>query len=283
MTGTLQSCKTGNCIVLLLGLLLSFLPSCRTMMLNQTAETLQAGSGESSFSLSGGVATNTLGTAGPYLQGGYRQRWGITGRVELQLVSDVNFFMSIHDVYDFVYLYARVNCDAGVKCKLFSIQGHTMALIPYAGIYGGFGRWWFRPDGFLGPYAGVKWVGSYRLARNSTVAFYYGLMFELSEDLLSLRHTIPAVSGGYQARAPLLDSNIGLVVGWQVYKSITSKKEKKYLLSFYHELGCTVSLNSSTLYDPSTKTVIDAQLQPVAITAFYSFSMGSEYGLIKRK
>ena len=188
----------------LLVLIAIFLLSCRTMSLNQTAENLKKGKGESLFTPNVGIFIYNpfllpyIGDA--FINLGFQQRFGLTDSIELQFKSDLILMFPLPEIIIFT--------DFGFKFNIYEKNKFNIAVIPYVG--------WFAGDGngpINGPTTGFKFIisGYNEKYKNSP---YFGSIIQFKKDILYNYY-----------HENLLDLELGLSIGFEKNKNVITRNE----------------------------------------------------------
>ena len=127
--------------------------SCRTMGLNQTAETLNNGEMESTFIGGAGISMGSHSAYIPWflLKTGFQQRFYIYDSIEIQLfiLNEISIFPFYSDTSYIFFLsnYLKISPKFG----LFKDQKSSVAMLPLIGVYNQF---YHNNFVYLGPTTG---------------------------------------------------------------------------------------------------------------------------------
>ncbi|HBD93175.1 MAG: hypothetical protein A2015_01350 [Spirochaetes bacterium GWF1_31_7] len=231
----------------LLVLIAIFLLSCRTMSLNQTAENLKKGKGESLFTPNvGGIFIyNPSPYSMPYIGDafislGYQQRFGLTDLIELQFKHDIILMFPLPEIISYT--------DFGVKFNLYEKDKFNIAIIPYSGWFGGNGN---RP--ITGPTTGFKFLvsGYNDKFKNSP---YFGSIIQFKKDIVYFEYN--------QNYEYLFDLDLGLSFGCEINRKVITRHE--------FSISSNISFNNN------------ASLGLIGVSCAYNISVGGDYFFKKK-
>ncbi len=262
---------------LLLTVTVLIITGCRTMMLNQNGETLNASRQESCFYAENGATVTQFGNSGPEIALGYRHRFAITDNLEFQLRTDNYTNLVFHSAF---YISTYNYLDAGVKVSLYSSEKFNMAILPYAGIYGGVAWLSLFTNGILGPVTGVSLILSNEIQNqneNLKTSIYYGLSFEIKEDLLSLKDSCYSLSKGYITPLPFIDIDAGISFGYELQSKGVNRLDKTVISANRFETGITASFNTSLFYNPQKNNIEELRMNPVKFSVYFLYGFGRIY------
>lgn len=271
--------------IILLVISLAALTGCsRTMMLNQTATTLEKKEKELVFR--GGAGVTMYGyMPSPLLSAGAQYRMGFKDNLELQFFYDCNLHIPINGMVQM-----SNHFDWTLKYRAVNRKRVQFALLPYFGVINKIGApnyedsYWSLPNGVyvpitlaLGPELGLKTIISHDL-RKKPVSLYYGMGVDISNNLLLLfnlarkerYHNSYTGESYYLNQGPLPFMNItaGLSFGVELRKALVTR----------HEIGATVNMNFIGSYAPGERRfqVAPTTLMP-KFTISYMFAVGTRY------
>ncbi len=248
--------------------------NCRTMSINQTAETLKPKELETTFSCDLGASFSEIGgfNFGMKLD----QRIGLKENLEMQIRLESS-------VSSLIYYYPQIPnisnfLDVGIKAQVLNKSGHHLALLPFMGIYGGWsGSFNGSKYGMLGPDVGLKIIGSYdidkKFGKEETNSIYYGLSMETKYNFLALNRTYEAIRSNYITPVAMPDFDLGVSLGWE---SKFKSKNNNYIV-LRHEVCFSSSFLWSVYYNPYNGGFIGTNFENYIISLDYSVSIGGGY------
>lgn len=257
-------------LVTILTALLIMTGCSRTMMLNQTATTLDKREKETTFKNNLG-ATLFACYPSPLLTFGVQHRVGLKENVEFQFLFDTN----LHIVFTGAVQFSN-HFDWQFKFRALESNKVEIAFLPYFGLkqYIGISETPFSwsphpgvPIGLgLGPTIGLKTIFSHNLAKKP-VAIYYGFGVDLSENLLLLANLQRSYS--FNNNLPFMDITIGLSFGVEVYKVVVTR----------HEIGLTTCFDLASSHSPGYSNSFTPNMPSFpTFTLSYMFAIGGRYG-----
>lgn len=271
-----KQCKQNTVIFLILFVLSSIiLPSCRTMGLRQTADTLPVKTKESIFFLGAGFLQTF--SSGLTINTGFQYRQGIKKKVEFQFNLSGNLFLIFpHRVIQpAVFLYT----DFGAKLQILQYKNTYFSIIPYGGIFGGWSPYARLSYGYLGLTTGFKLLASQNFKKKSLTALYWGLTTQIKENFMGFYYISPSLQHNYPASIPFFDFDFVLTIG--LAQNFLTKKSVDVRL--YHELGVGISFQTSFIYYPIDYSVDEFKILNPLFTIVYSFSVGKRKKLNIKK
>lgn len=242
----------------------------RTMMLNQTATTLDKGEKETAGSAASGVTVAGF-VPGPLLALGLQHRVGLRENLEFQFRFESNCHFIPTGAFQFTN-----HADWYFKLRALNAKKIQLSFLPYFGIKQHIGitdppSTWSPTEKSklglgVGPTFGLKTVISHDLP-GKKVSIYYGAGLDISENLLLLANLYE--SSGYSSNLPFMDLTIGLSMGFELPRRVVTR----------HEFGLSVYFDLATVYSPQEGLLKNITMDGLPCYTFsYMFAIGGRYG-----
>lgn len=257
-------------LLTIIGALLIMTGCSRTMMLNQTATTLDKGERETGGSAALGVTVAGY-IPGPLLALGLQHRVALKENVEFQFRFETNCHFIPTGAIQFTN-----HADWYFKLRALNAKRVQLAFLPYFGIKQHIGitapPFSWSPPGMndlglgVGPTFGLKTIISHDMP-NKRVSIYYGGGLDISENLLQIANLLNSKS--YYSPLPFMDMTVGLSFGFELPRRVVTR----------HEFGLSVNFDLATIYSPMEKRLQNITIQGIPCFTFsYMFAIGGRYG-----